>query len=135
MKNLEEDFEQIDLLTKEKDKLKERYKDSKLYIGQLKENIEHLKSKPESTESRTSDDYYSKLKIEYNILKYELKITNLKLTLRKDPSKFESNLKTKNVDLKESLAKKAFEFEILKENREELYKYNTIVKGELTQCN
>ena len=38
-KNLEEALEQIDLLTKEREKLKDRYEDSKLYIGQLKENI------------------------------------------------------------------------------------------------
>ena len=36
MNNLEEDLEQIDLLTKERDKLKERYEDSNVYIGQLK---------------------------------------------------------------------------------------------------
>ena len=40
----------------------------------------------------------------------------------------------KNLDLRASLAKKTFEFETLKEDHEELHKYNTIVKGELTQC-
>ena len=49
MKKLKEALEQIDLLTKERDKLKDRYEDSKIYIGQLKEKIEHLKSKTEST--------------------------------------------------------------------------------------
>ena len=48
MKNLEEDLEQIDLLTEERDKLKDKYEDSKVYIGQLKEKIDHLKSKPKS---------------------------------------------------------------------------------------
>ena len=48
MKNFEEYLKKIDLLTKERDKLKDRYEDSKVYIGQLKEKIEHLKSKPES---------------------------------------------------------------------------------------
>ena len=33
MKNLEEDLEQIDLLIEEQDKLKDRYEDSKVYIG------------------------------------------------------------------------------------------------------
>ena len=43
-------------------------------------------------------------------------------------------MKTENIDLRESLAKKTSEFEILKEDHEEFHKYNTIVKGELTQC-
>ena len=55
MKNLEEALEQIDLLAKERDKLKDKYEDSKLYIGQLKEKIEHPKSKPISIESKTSE--------------------------------------------------------------------------------
>ena len=61
MKNLEEALGQIDLLTKERDKLKDRYEDSKVYIGQLKDKIEHLKSKPEYTKSKTSNDDYSNL--------------------------------------------------------------------------
>ena len=40
-KNLEEALEQIDLLTKERDKM-DRYEDSKVYIGQLKENNSRL---------------------------------------------------------------------------------------------
>ena len=60
--NLGEALVQIDLLTKERDKLKDKYEDSKVYIGQLKEKIEHLKSELESTESRITDDDYSKLK-------------------------------------------------------------------------
>ena len=48
--------------------------------------------------------------------------------------KVEFDLKTKNVDLRASLAKKTSKFETLKEYHEELHKYNTIVKGELTQC-
>ena len=59
---------------------------------------------------------------------------NLKLTLRNDPSKVEFDLKTKNTDLRASLEKKTSKFETLKEDHEELHKYNTIVKGELTQC-
>ena len=134
MKNLEEELEKIDLLTKERDNLKDRYEDSKLYIGQLKEKIEHLKFKPESIESETSDDDYPKLKIEYKILMHELKVKNLNLTLRSDPRKVETNLKIDNVDLREILAKKKSKLETLKEDNEELHKYNTIMKGELTQC-
>ena len=33
MKNLDEALEQIDLLTEERDKLKDKYKGSKVYIG------------------------------------------------------------------------------------------------------
>ena len=98
----------------------------------MKEKIEHLKSKPKSTKSETIDDEYSKLKIEHKIFKHELKITNLKLTLRSDPSNFESNLKTKNTNLISILAKKTSKFGKLKEDHEELHKYITIVKGELT---
>ena len=36
MKNLEEALEQIGILTKERDKPKDIYEDSKVYIGQLK---------------------------------------------------------------------------------------------------
>ena len=59
---------------------------------------------------------------------------NLKLTLRNDPRKVESNLKTENANLRPSLAKTTSKFETLEEDPEELHKYNTIVKGELTQC-
>ena len=60
---------------------------------------------------------------------------NMKLTLRNDPSKIETNLKTKNIDLRESMQKNTFEFKTLKEDHEGLHKYNTIMKHELTQCN
>ena len=63
-----------------------------------------------------------------------MKITNLKLTLRNDPKKIKSILKTKNADLWESLEKRTSKFEILKEDHEELHMYSIIVKGELTQC-
>ena len=55
--------------------------------------------------------------------------------MKNDSNKVESDLKTKNSNLRESLAKKTYEFERLKEDHEELHKYNTIVKGELNQCN
>ena len=67
MKSIEEVLEIIDLLTEGRDKLKEKYVNSKVYIGQLKEKIEHLKSKPKS---KTSDDDYSNLKVEYKIFKH-----------------------------------------------------------------
>ena len=42
-------------------------------------------------------------------------------------------MKTKNSDLRVNLAKRTSKLEALKEYRKELQKYNTIVKGELTQ--
>ena len=87
----------------------------------MKDKIEHFESNHKSTES-TSDDEYSKLKINYKILKHELKITNLKFSLKNDPRKIESNLKTENSDLKVSLAKQTSEFETLKEDHKELHK-------------
>ena len=92
----------------------------------MKENIEHLKSNPESTKSRTVDDDYSKLKIEKKILKHELNITILE--------KLNLIWRLKMMILEKVLVKKIFEFETLKEDHEELHKYNTIMKGELTQC-
>ena len=44
-KNLEESLEQIDLLIDERDGLKDRYKDAKAYIGELKDKIDNLKKK------------------------------------------------------------------------------------------
>ena len=38
-------LEQIDLLTDERDGLKDRYKDAKDYIGELKDKIDDLKKK------------------------------------------------------------------------------------------
>ena len=96
--------------------------------------MKNLKSKPKSTKSETSDDNYSKLRIEYKILKHELKIKNQELTLRNDPIKIEIDLKTENANLRESLEKMTSEFETLKEDHKEIHNYNTIVKGELTQC-
>ena len=42
-KNLEEALEYIDLLTDERDGLKEKNKDEKAYIGELKDKIDNLK--------------------------------------------------------------------------------------------
>ena len=42
-KNLEEALEKIDLLTDERDGLKDRYEDAKAYIGKLKDKIDDLK--------------------------------------------------------------------------------------------
>ena len=44
-KNIEEDLEQIDLLTNERDSLKDRYRDAKNYIGELKDKIDDQEKK------------------------------------------------------------------------------------------
>ena len=59
-KNLEEALEVIDLLIEERDGLKDRYKDAKVYIGELKDNIDDLKQKEPS--EKTSDDNIKDLK-------------------------------------------------------------------------
>ena len=80
--------------------MKDRYEGSKVYIGQLKDKIEHLKTEPESTKYETSDDDYSKLKTKYKILKHELKTVELKLILKKDGSRSELDLKSESIDLR-----------------------------------
>ena len=44
-KNLEESLDKIDLLTNERDDIKDRYEDAKFYIGKLKDKIDNLKQK------------------------------------------------------------------------------------------
>ena len=80
--NLEEALEKIDLLTNERDGLKDRYEDAKVYIGKLKDKIDDLKFKRPS--EQTSDDDIENLKKENEILKHELKIVELKLSLKRN---------------------------------------------------
>ena len=97
-KNLEEALEQIDLLTDERDGLRDRYKDEKAYIGELKDKIDNLKQKEPS--EKTNDDDIKDLKKENEILKYDLKIVELKLSLKKNGGKNDSEIKAKNADLR-----------------------------------
>ena len=46
--NLEEALEKIELLIKERDNPKDRYKDAKVFIGKLKDKIYDLNSEKES---------------------------------------------------------------------------------------
>ena len=92
-KNLEEALEQIDLLTNERDGLKDRYKDAKSYIGELKEKIDDLKQKGPTNQN--IDDDIEDLKKENEILKHELKIVELKLSLKKNGGKINSEVKAK----------------------------------------
>ena len=91
-KNLEEALEQIDLLTDERDGLKDKYKDEKTYIGELKDKIDDLKQKGPTYQ--TSDDFIKDLKKENEILKHELKIVELKLSLKKNGGKIDSEIKS-----------------------------------------
>ena len=65
-------------------------------------------------------------------MKHELKIVELKLSLKKDESKIDPDLKSKNVDLRSHLTQVTSELDSIKIEHAELEKYNTIVKGELT---
>ena len=91
-KNLEEALEQIDLLTNERDGLGDRYKDAKAYISKLKDKIDDLKRKEPSEQA--NDDDIEDLKKENEILKHELKIVELKLSLKKNGGKSDSEIKT-----------------------------------------
>ena len=66
-------------------------------------------------------------------MKCELKIVELKLSLKTSGNKIEPNLKTKNVDLRSQLIQVTSELDSIKIEHVELEKYNIIVKGELTQ--
>lgn len=61
---LEESLEKIDLLTEERDNLKDRYDDAKVEIGKLKEKIDDLKFKKESNEKISENDKVGILKKE-----------------------------------------------------------------------
>ena len=56
-KNLEEALEKIDILNN-------RYKDAEVYIGKLKDKIDHLRSKKDLEELVKDNDEVSKLKKE-----------------------------------------------------------------------
>ena len=88
-KNLEEPLEQIDLLTEERDNLKDRYEDAKVYIGKLKDKIDDLKPRKEAIVQTCDNDEVGYLQKENEILKHELKIVELKLSLKRNGSKNE----------------------------------------------
>ena len=55
-RNFEESLEKIDLPTKEKDTLKDRYEDAKVYIGKLKDKKDDLKFMKEPSDKTSSND-------------------------------------------------------------------------------
>lgn len=61
-RNLEESFEKIDLLTKERDNLKDRYEDEKVYIRKIKDKIDNMKLRKESNEKISDNDEVGILK-------------------------------------------------------------------------
>ena len=88
------------VVPKEKDSLKDRYEDAKVYIGKLKDKIDDLKAK-KSSEKTSSNDDIEDLKKENEILKHELKIVELKLSLKRNGSKIVliENLRMQTLDL------------------------------------
>ena len=50
-KNIKKALEQIDLLIDERDGLRDRYKDAKAYIGELKDEINDLKQNKPSEQT------------------------------------------------------------------------------------
>ena len=61
-KNLEEALKYIDILSQERDNLKERCEDEKVYIGKLKDKIDYLKFKKEYLGPINDSDEVSILK-------------------------------------------------------------------------
>ena len=77
----------------------------------MKDKIDYLKSKKESKDQVKDNDEVSRLKKENEILKHELKIIDMKLNMKSDDSKVESDLKFENADLRSNLTKMTFELE------------------------
>lgn len=97
-KNVEEALKQIDLLTDERDGLRDRYKNAKAYIGEFKDKIDCLKHK--GPINQTSDDDIEDLKKENEILKHELKKVELKLSVKKNGGKTNFEIKAENAYLR-----------------------------------
>ena len=133
-KNFEEALEQIYLLTEERDNSKDRYTDAKVYIGKLKDEIDDLKSGKEPFAQTSDNDDIENLNKENEILKHELKIVELKLSLKTSCYKSEPDLKSENVDLRSQLSQVTSELDSIKIEHVELEKQNMIMKGELTQA-
>lgn len=105
-----------------------------MYIGKLKDKLDYLRSKEKLAEPIIDSDEISRMKNENEILKHVLEITNLKLSLKEDDSKIESDLKSKNLDLRSHITRVIFELDSIKIEHVELEKYNVIVKDELAQA-
>ena len=58
----------------------------------------------------------------------------LKLSLKRNGRKNDYDLKYENANLKSQLSQVTFKLDIIKMENAKLEKYNTIVKGELTQA-
>ena len=62
-----------------------------------------------------------------------MKIVELKLSLKKNGGKNDSEIKAENVDLRSQLSKVTSELETINLEYAKLENYNTIVKGELME--
>ena len=121
-KKLEESLEQIDLLIEEKDNLKDRYEDVKVYIGKMKDKINHLKATKAPSEKNSSNYDTEGLKEENEILEHELKIVELKLSLKGNGSKSDSDLKFENANLRSQLSQVTSKLDSIKMEHAKLEK-------------
>lgn len=121
-RNIEESLEQIDLLTKEIDNWKDRYEHANVYIGKLKDKTDDLKFGKESNVQTSKNDEVGNIKKENEILKHDLKTMELKLSLKKDGSKSEPNMRSKNIDLRSQLSQIKFKLDSIKIENEKLLK-------------
>ena len=86
----------------------------------VKDKIDDLKQK--GTTNQSSDDEIEELKIENEILKHELKIVEVKLSLKKNGGKINFDFKAENADLRSQLRKVSSELESIKLEHTELEK-------------
>ena len=72
----------------------------KITLVNEKYEIDYLKSRKESKEQTNDSDDIATCRKENEILKYKLKVVELKLNQKKDDSKFDLDLKFENTGLR-----------------------------------
>lgn len=80
----------------------------------MEKKIDHLKSKKNPKDQIKDSDEVSRLKKENEILKHELKIIDLNLSLKDDTNKVELYLKSENAYLRSNLTKVTHKLESTK---------------------
>ena len=100
--------------------MKDRYEDAKVYIGKLKDKIDYWKATKTPSEKTSSNDDIEDLNKENEILKHELKIVELKLSLKKDSSKSEPYLKFENTNIRSQLSQLTSKLDSIKNKHIEL---------------
>lgn len=106
MDQLQNNLEELYIVTKERNKLNIKLKDAQDLIQKLKQHIEssRLKNKESHDQIKDSEEV-SKLKKENEILKHKLEITNLKMIVMEGENKSQLDLRSENADLKSKLTK------------------------------